>query len=154
MSENPQNQEPTPAGNQPEFPSRHEDRMRRREERWAARDERRAAGGSGRGAWIGGAILIILGLVFLLQNMGLLVLVNWWALFILIPAVAAFGSAWRSYQAAGGRLTGGARGSLIGGLVLVLVAGVFLFGLNWGVVGPLLLVLAGIGLLLNAFLPS
>ncbi len=153
MSENPQNQEPSNSGNPPEFPSRHEERMRRREERWAAREERWTARGS-RGAWIGGAILVILGLVFLLQNMGLFVLVNWWALFILIPAVAAFGSAWRSYQAAGGRLTGGARGSLIGGLVLVLVAAVFLFGLNWGVVGPLLIVLAGIGLLLNAFLPS
>ncbi len=153
MSENPQNQEPAPGSNQPEFPSRHEERMHRREERWAARDERRAASG-GRGAWIGGAILIIIGLVFLLQNMGAFVLNNWWALFILLPAVAAFGSAWRSYQSAGGRLTAGARGSLIGGLILVLVAAVFLFGLNWGVVGPILIVLAGIGLLLNAFLPS
>ncbi len=147
MSENPQNQEPTPGGNQPEFMDRHEARMHRIE-------ERRAARGNRGGAWIGGAIIIIIGLVFLLQNLGLFVLVNWWALFILIPAVAAFGSAWRSYQDAGGRLTGGARGSLIGGLVFTMVAAVFLFGLNWGVVGPLLIVLAGIGLLLNAFLPS
>ncbi len=146
MSENPQNQEPTPGGEKPDFTSRHEERMQRREERWAAR-------GSRGGAWIFGAILIIIGIVFLLQNMNIFILNNWWALFILIPAVAAFGSAWRSYQDAGGRLTGGARGSLIGGLVLVLVAAVFLFGLNWGVVGPLLIVLAGIGLLLNAFLP-
>ncbi len=101
-----------------------------------------------------GVILVLIGIIFLLQNMNIFILNNWWALFILIPAVAAFGSAWRSYQDAGGRLTGGARGSLIGGLVLVLVAAVFLFGLNWGVVGPLLIVLAGIGLLLNAFLPS
>jgi hypothetical protein len=147
MSENPQNQEPTPGGNQPEFMSRHEARMRRREERWAAR-------GGRSGAWVVGAILIIIGIVFLLQNMNIFILTNWWALFILLPAVGAFTAAWRSYQDAGGRLTAGARGSLIGGLVLVLVAGVFLFGLNWGVVGPLLIVLAGIGLLLNAFLPG
>ncbi len=147
MSENPQNQEPTTGENQPEFRNRHEERMRRREERWAARGNRG-------GAWIMGVILVLIGIIFLLQNMNIFILNNWWALFILIPAVAAFGSAWRSYQDAGGRLTGGARGSLIGGLVLVLVAAVFLFGLNWGVVGPLLIVLAGIGLLLNAFLPS
>ncbi len=153
MSENPQNQEPTPGGNQPEFLSRDEERMRRHEERMQRHEERRAARG-GSGAWIGGAILIILGLVFLLQNMGLFVLVNWWALFILLPGVAAFGNAWRAYHDAGGRLTGAARGSLIGGLVLTMVAAVFLFGLNWGVVGPLLIVLAGVGLLLNAFLPS
>src|SRR5512146_1135342 len=109
---------------------RHEERMRRREERWAAR------GGRGSGAWVGGAILVILGLIFLLQNMGYFVVNNWWALFILIPAIAAFGAAWRTYQDAGGRLTGAARGSLIGGLVLTMVAAVFLFNLNWTVVGP------------------
>ena len=122
--------------------------MRRREERWAAR------GGRGSGAWIGGAILIILGLVFLLQNMGAFVLNNWWALFILIPAIGAFGAAWRTYQTAGGRLTAASRGSLISGFVLTMVAAVFLFNLNWTVVGPVLIILAGIALLMNAFLPA
>ena len=148
MSENPQNPEPSDSGNRPEFMDRHEERMRRREERWAAR------GGRGSGAWVGGAILVILGIVFLLQNMGAFVLNNWWALFILIPAIGAFAAAWRNYQDAGGRLTGAARGSLIGGVVLTMVAAVFLFNLNWTVAGPVLIILAGIGLLLNAFLPS
>src|SRR5512137_1892101 len=98
MSENPQDQGPTNEENRPEFMARHEARMRRREERWAARGSR-----SG-GAWVMGAILIIIGIVFLLQNMNVFILNNWWALFILIPAVGAFGAAWRSYQDAGGRL--------------------------------------------------
>lgn len=149
MSENPQNQEPPSSGQQPDFTSRHEERMRRREERWAARGSR---GGSG--AWVGGAILVILGLVFLLQNMGIFVLNNWWALFILLPAIGAFAAAWSNYRDAGNRLTGAARGSLIGGIVLTMVAATFLFGLNWPVVGPILIILAGIGLLLNAFLPT
>ena len=148
MSENPQNPEPPRSDNQPEFMNRHEERMRRREERWAAR------GGRGSGAWVGGAILVILGLVFLLQNMGIFVVNNWWALFILLPAIGAFAAAWRNYQTAGNRLTGAARGSLIGGVVLTMVAAAFLFNLNWPVVGPILIILAGIGLLLNAFLPA
>ncbi len=146
--ENPQSQEPAEGGNPPEFMDRREERIRRREERRAAR------GRSGGGAWVGGAILVIIGIVFLLQNLGAFVLNNWWALFILIPAIGAFVSAWRSYQDAGGRLTAPARGSLIGGLVLTMVTAVFLFNLSWGLVIPLLIILGGIALLLNYYLPS
>lgn len=124
-----------------------------REERRLRREERRAGRGSS-GAWFGGAILIILGIIFLLQNMGALALENWWALFILLPAVGAFGNAWRAYQNSGGRLTAPARGSLIGGLVLTMIAAVFLFNLQWGILGPVILILAGIGILLNTFLPG
>jgi hypothetical protein len=146
MSDDPQNQNSNANNSQPEFMSRHEERMQRREERWAAR-------GTG-GAWVGGAILIVLGLVFLMQNLGVLALNNWWALFILIPAIGSFTAAWRTYQNAGGRLTAASRGSLIGGLVLTMIAAVFLFNLNWAWFGPVLIILAGIGLLLNATLQS
>jgi uncharacterized membrane protein len=40
--------------------------------------------------WIGGAILILLGGVFLLQNLNIPFLANWWALFILLPAFRGF----------------------------------------------------------------
>jgi hypothetical protein len=136
----------TDAGGQPEF-------LDRFEERRARRAERRAARGSGSGAWIGGTILIALGLIILLQNLDLFAFDNWWALFILIPAIGAFGAAWRNYVAAGRRLTGPARGSLLGGLVMTLVAAVFLFGLNWGILGPVLVILVGAGILLNTLLP-
>ena len=96
----------------------------------------------------------MLGIVFLLQNLGSFYLNNWWALFILIPAVGSFAAAWRTYQVAGGHLTAASRGSLIGGLVLTMVAVVFLFNLNWTWFGPILIILAGIGVLLNATLHS
>jgi hypothetical protein len=145
MSENPN---PTNDPNHPSAPNfydRHAERQERREERRAAR---------GQNAWVGGAILIVLGIVFLLQNMGAYVFNNWWAIFILIPAIGAFGAAWRAYQSAGGRLNAAARSSLLGGLVLTLLACIFLFGLNMSILGPALIILVGVGILINAFLPG
>jgi hypothetical protein len=102
-----------------------------------------------RGApWIGGVVLILLGLIFLIQNVSGLRLEHWWAIFILIPAFGSFAAAWRVYQTHG-RLAAAARGPLIGGLVLLLVALIFLFGLDWGRIWPLFLIIAGIGALLG-----
>ncbi len=116
-----------------------------------AEEHRSTRGGSG--GWLLGIILVILGFIFLAQNLtGLPVINNWWALFIMIPAVAAFSAAWRTYQVAGNRLTMPARGSLGAGLLLTLVTAVFLFNLSWTFLGPIVIILAGIGLLLNVFL--
>lgn len=103
---------------------------------------------SGSSTWISGVALIIIGLVFLLQNITSLSLGNWWALFILIPAIASLGQAWRGYRQQG-KIGASARGSLTGGLILLLVAIVFLFGLDWGKVWPLFLVIIGLGALLT-----
>lgn len=105
------------------------------------------------GGWVGGTILIALGVIFLLQNYTGFHLYNWWALFILLPAVGAFSAAARNYQEAG-RVTAGVRTSLFGGLVLVVVTATFLFSLNWTIIGPVLLLLAGAGLLINGVLPE
>src|ERR1700690_2766375 len=104
------------------------------EVRWQRRAERRAALGGG--AWLGGAALVLLGLLLLGQNMKMLTFENWWALFILLPALGSFGTAWRMVQASGGHFTMGARGSIIVGLLLTLVAVMFLFNLNWIIFGP------------------
>ena len=97
--------------------------------------------------------MIALGLVFLLQNFGIATLNNWWAIFILIPAVGSFADAWRTYQANGG-LWRPAIGSLIGGLIFTAVALIFLFNVDlspsWNIIWPLLLVAGGIALLLQA----
>ena len=53
----------------------------------------------GPGIWIAAAILIGVGVVFLLQNMGYAIPGNWWALFLLIPAGFALAGAWKSYRA-------------------------------------------------------
>ena len=103
--------------------------------------------------WLGGAILIVLGLIFMFQNLGALPMANWWALFILLPAVGAFSKAFAEFHAAG-RFTAQARGSFWAGLVLSLVTAMFLFELNWITLGPVLLILSGAGLLVNALLPG
>ena len=141
-------EQPNENNSQPEPTSRMETRYPRRQERRAARGSRMG------GSLIGGIILILIGVVFLLQTQGIFYLQNWWALFILIPALGAFGSAWRAYQDAGGYLNAQARGSLMMGLLFSMVTAIFLFNLNWTWLGPILIILAGVGILLNAVLPG
>lgn len=99
-----------------------------------------------------GIILILLGAVFLMRNTGIynLPLNNWWALFILIPAIGAFDTALQTYRNAGNQLTAAAGGSLLVGLVLTFVTIMFLFDLSWTFFGPILIILVGIGILFNA----
>lgn len=154
----PGGQSATPPPNQvPVYQDWREQRQAERDARHAAKEEwraqRRALRGSWGSGWIGGAVLILLGVVFLLQNLGTFYFNNWWALFILIPALGAFGAAWNMYNTTG-RFNAAARGSLISGIVFVLITVTFLFNLNWGIVFPVLLILAGVALLINIMLPG
>ena len=105
------------------------------------------------GAWIGGVILIGLGMIFLLQNTGALYLQNWWALFILLPALGSFGESFTEYRVSG-RFNARARGSLVAGLVFTAIASVFLFNLNFSLLLPIILIVAGVGILFNTVLPD
>jgi hypothetical protein len=96
----------------------------------------------------GGLILIGIGTIFLLSQITGIHLNNWWALFIMIPAVCNLNEAWQGYRA-DGRLTHSTRGALIGGTLMALVASVFLFNLSWSLFWPMVLILFGIGALLN-----
>ena len=120
------------------------DRAQRRAERRAAREG---------GVWIGGVILIGLGMIFLLQNTGALYLQNWWALFILLPALGSFGESFTEYRVSG-RFNARARGSLVAGLVFTAIASVFLFNLNFSLLLPIILIVAGVGILFNTVLPD
>lgn len=99
--------------------------------------------------WIVGVILIALGGMFLLSNVlpGTFV-TNWWAVFILIPALYNLNRAWQSYKN-NGRLSSGGRSSLVGGLLILTVALIFLLGLDWGVVWPVFIIIIGVGILLQ-----
>lgn len=123
-----------------------------------ARAQRRAASGAAGlvGSWIAGVILILLGIAFFLQNLGTFVfpLDNWWALFVLIPAVATLERAVHAYRSAGNRWTATARGGLLSGVVLMLVMLILLLEFDWVIFGPVLIMLAGVGILINALLPS
>ena len=100
--------------------------------------------------WVAGIVLITIGLFFLVSNLTGFTINNWWALFILIPAVSNFGRAWQSYQN-DGRLSRTVRGSLTGGLILTLIASAFLFNLDWGLIWPLFLIIGGFAALLGGW---
>ncbi len=130
------------------------DRVLRRAARAQYRAERRAARYAGGGALIGGVALITFGVIIMLQNMGMVQLHNWWALFILIPALGSFATAYGAYRTNGGRLNAMVRGSFMGGLLLTAIALVFLLGLDFSLLLPVILIGAGLGMLLNTLLPN
>jgi hypothetical protein len=109
-----------------------------------------------RSGWVGGAAMIVVGIYLLLHNLHLTVfyLENWWALFILIPAVGAFSKAWSAYHDAGGRLTPQASSALFSGIIITMVAAMFLFDLSWALFGPVLLMLGGLSVLVNSRMAS
>jgi len=109
-------------------------------------DEGRARGPSGS---IGFAlVLILIGAFFLARQFIGFEFHNWWALFILIPAVSSFRSAYRLWLRSG-RFSFGVWSAFYGGLFPLLVAFMFLFDLDWGMYWPLFVILAGFGMLVN-----
>ena len=100
-------------------------------------------------SWIVGVVLILLGVVFFLEQGGYVALTgNWWALFIYIAAFGAFANAWRSYRSTG-EFGASATGSLIWGLVFTVVASIFLFNLLWDAWWPAILVAVGVGIVVG-----
>jgi hypothetical protein len=99
--------------------------------------------------WVPGVILIGLGLIFLLNNTTSYTIHNWWALFILIPAIGSFSKAAEIIRSEG-EFNRQAWGALAGGTILTLVASTFLFNLSWGLIWPVFLIIGGLGLLLGA----
>ena len=145
---------PTPISTPPApAPAPGDWRAMRDAERRARREEHSHGHASRRNAWIWGALLIVLGVALLFENLGIPFLTNWWALFILIPAFWAFVGAWERYKA-GGRLTRAVAGSLTGGVLLTLLALVFLFNVGLGVYWPLLLIVGGGALLATGLVPE
>lgn len=95
-----------------------------------------------------GGVLVLVGVVFLARNLTDFDLGgwNWWALFILIPAIGTLANVWRVYQAEG-HITVAARGPLVFGVGLLLVSAIFLFNLSWGTMWPFFLIIFGVGVL-------
>ncbi len=100
--------------------------------------------------WVGGVILIAIGVIFLVTNLGGFQLNNWWALFILIPAFSNFASAWENYSK-NRRLTKSGRGSIVGGLILSLIAFTFIFEWSWAIIWPVFLIIGGVGALIGGW---
>lgn len=101
-------------------------------------------------AWIPGVILILIGVVFLLRNVYNFEIRNWWAFFILIPAIGNFLGAYELYRETG-EFSRAVRARLVWGLIPALIAFGFLFNVDWGVLWPAMLIIGGLGILLGAF---
>jgi O-antigen/teichoic acid export membrane protein len=101
--------------------------------------------------WLGGAILILVGVIFLLGQLTSFRLNNWWALFILIPAFGSFAGAWGAYRKHE-RFNRAVRSSLIGGIILTAVALIFLFELDMGRYWPVFVIIAGVASLLSGLI--
>jgi hypothetical protein len=106
------------------------------------------------GAVFSGIVLIGIGVIFMMQNFGLLYVGNWWALFILLGTAGAWGSAWHTYQNNGKRITSAVTGAFIGGIFPLAVALIFLFNLDWGAMWPVFLIIAGVSVLSRSFVAS
>jgi len=101
-------------------------------------------------SWAWGASLILIGVLFLLDNFGITNMrtYNWWAVFILAPGLSMLSRAYSLYSE-NEMFTSGSRKNGIFGLVLVLVALSFLFGIGFGFIWPILLISVGIYLLFS-----
>lgn len=128
----------------PEEASRAEEVKRAGEVRRPAETTKDGEGSVWDKSWFGGAVLILIGAVFLLRNVTGIWFDDWWALFIAIPGVVALASAWSLYQRNGNRLDGPVLGAALAGVFPLLVAAIFLFDLDWGRVWPLFLIAAGL----------
>ncbi len=97
-------------------------------------------------------ILIGIGGVLTLRNLGFTLPHNWWSLILLIPAVAAGWAAWRAYNREG-RVTAASAGPFAGAVALLLLIVAFLLdaSVNWDLIGPIVLILLGLGMLARRF---
>ncbi|MGB1250778.1 MAG: LiaF transmembrane domain-containing protein [Candidatus Promineifilaceae bacterium] len=100
-------------------------------------------------SWVGGVILIVVGIVFLFVNYTEFHIDNWWALFILIPVAASWSEAFRAMQRDGG-VSQEVTNKLTGSLFPLFVACIFLFSWDWGQVWPGFIILAGISALFGS----
>jgi hypothetical protein len=96
-----------------------------------------------------GLLLILIGGFFLLRSFTGYQIENWWALFILIPALGNFTSAYDRFQVVG-TLDRHVRNELFWGVFFTLLSASFLIAVDFGLIWPAFLILGGLGMLLGA----
>lgn len=101
-----------------------------------------------------GAVLVALGVIFLLRMTGLsgwmhhILPQNWWALFLLVPGGIMLYRGWQAVQAGQGAERT-VRTEVAGGVMMALMGIFFLFDLSFGLLMPVVLVGAGAWMLLR-----
>ena len=102
--------------------------------------------------WIGGAVLIALGIIFLLARSETGMLSgNWWAAFIYIPAGVILAQAFSIYRMAG-KFDREVIGRLVVGVFVGILATMFLLDRSVNRYWPAFLIAAGAGFLLTTLL--
>lgn len=96
----------------------------------------------------GGLILILLGVLFLMSEMDKVSWTDWWAYFLVgLGAIFIIEALLRAFSVEGRRSAGG---RLVAGLILAVIGGSHLIGLEeWW---PLILIAVGVGVLISAFI--
>jgi hypothetical protein len=99
------------------------------------------------GGLAAGMVVVLVGVVFLLRNLGIPLpfvgLHNWWALFILVAAVPLLAQAAGSYRKSG-KLDQAVLHSLLSAAAVILVAAMFLLDLDWAIWWPLFVIYGGL----------
>ncbi len=101
----------------------------------------------------GAVILILIGVVFLVKRLGLVDIENWWALFILIPAISSLSTLIQDLRR-GISITAVIAQGILGALFPAAIAAMLLFNLSWVKFWPIFIILAGFSMLLSGFLPA
>ena len=95
-----------------------------------------------------GLIMIAIGVIFLINQYTSIRINNWWAIFILIPALFNWYKAYKIVQETGA-FTQGAVQTLLASLFPLFIAAIFFFDMDWGKVWPVFIILGGITALGN-----
>ena len=101
-------------------------------------------------SWMMGVAVILMGIMFLLDKSGVAHVNNWWAVFLISPAVGSFMRAIRRYKEEG-MITRRVTAPIIGGVASLILALFFLLDLNIGQLWPIFVILAGISILISFF---
>jgi O-antigen/teichoic acid export membrane protein len=138
----------------PTQPSEATSRAEWRDQRAEMSDDTRGHRDAMRDNWpgipIAGAIVIAVGVIFLLGNFGLHLPPRWWAIFILVPAAGALVTATRFFRADGG-FSSRAAGATTSGALMLAVALILFLNLSWGAYWPVLVIIVGLGILVRGY---
>lgn len=115
------------------------------------RDGRRDYGYGHRGGVISGLMVIAVGILFLLDNLGFHLFFeqeNWWAWLILVAAVGPVLGALERYRRVGS-IDGGVLRALLSAAAIVMVAVIFLLDLPWDRWWPVFVIYGGLCMLVR-----